>query len=142
MDKQLARYHPHEFKGVFKPGDKVQFIPSNIPDFVVSNQEREKKLFDTISSIVGDFDKKIVEIFEQSVRIMATPPIVGKITKTKLRKNKIVLINKGHSMWLEQNGKIISPIIVYVDINPRKIGLNIDSIWRDESSGINYPLAK
>lgn len=74
---------------------------------------------DSLQEITDQFINKIkVEqerIFEFALRNNADPKIKGEITKGKLRFRGIRLVIKNNyfvtDRWLEQRGKIISPII-------------------------------
>lgn len=72
---------------------------------------------DFISRFISEQQKKEEEIFISALRIMAEPPVKGKITKGKVRWRgiRIVQHNDGfkYTKWLEQRGKQISPKIVF-----------------------------
>lgn len=68
-----------------------------------------------IQEIFDDYERQENEVFETCLRVVAEPPIKGKITKGKIQWRGIKLvIQKGSILesdikWLEQRGKPISP---------------------------------
>lgn len=69
-----------------------------------------------LTQIIEDRNKQENEIFEVCLRTYATPPIVGEITKGKIKWRGIVKCScpELNECWLEQRGQRISPTLQFV----------------------------
>ncbi len=84
----------------------------------VDLSELKKLEEETIFNLMEEYRKKEEEIFTESLRTNAVPPIVGEITGGKLKWRGIKVAAQhvgffGFEKWLEQRGKQISPKVVY-----------------------------
>lgn len=71
-----------------------------------------------VETSYNDYIKKRDDILESCLRMYATPPIKGAITKGKLKWRGIIMYIKNngldpHETWIEQRGVQISPKITY-----------------------------
>jgi len=76
-------------------------------------EEGIKKMNMSISDALNQYHKKRDLILGIALRDNAVPPIKGEITRGKLKWRGIYIVNTKFALrsWIEQRGKIISPII-------------------------------
>jgi hypothetical protein len=82
----------------------------------ILNDGEHQAMFNLMREAMSQVLAEENTVLEKALRESAVPPIEGPITKGKLKRRGIVMVTTNEGgiprKWLEQRGKIISPVIV------------------------------